>query len=88
MFSHCVNIDIATMYKVTTYVKNNVTFIFFDDANSDVGENKYANIGHASANVYFIGPQYDTDTPVNIMNNISTTLSTTMYNEINVNIYV
>ena len=62
--------------------------MFFDVANSDVGENKYANTGHAIAKVYLNGPQYDTDTPVNIINNISTNLSTTMYNDINVNIYV
>ena len=62
--------------------------MLFDVANSDDGENKYANIGHAKANVYWNGPQYDTDTPVNIKNNISTTLSTTIYSDINVNIYV
>ena len=58
------------------------------DANSDEGENKYANIGQANANVYCNGPQYDTETPVNIINSNSTNLSTIRYNDINVSMYV
>ena len=76
------------MYNVIAYVRNSVIFIFLDVANSDDGENKYANTGQAIANVYRNGPQYDTETPVNTINRISTTLSTTIYNDINVNTYV
>jgi len=33
------------MYNVIAYVRNSVIFIFLDVANSDDGENKYANTG-------------------------------------------
>ena len=40
--------------------------------------NAKANAGHASAKVYLNGPQYELDTPVNIISNISTILSIQM----------
>ena len=49
--------------------------MFLDDANSEEPENRNANTGHAKANVYINGPQYDTDTPVNIISSSSTILS-------------
>ena len=66
---------------------NNVIFCFWLPANFDENANKNANTGHASAKVYFIGPQYDTEIPVKHKNNTSTILSTHIYTEINVNIY-
>ena len=57
-------------------------------ANLEDDENKNAKTGHASANVYWKGPQYDTEIPVKHINNISTTLSTHTYIVSNVKIYV
>ena len=47
-----------------------------------------ANTGQAKAKVYSIGPQYEYETPVNIISNISTNLSTARYTEIKVSTYV
>ena len=65
-----------------------LTFLFFVDANSELPENKNANIGHANASVYCIGPQYEYDTPVNSINKNSTILSTAKYTVINVSTQV
>ena len=56
--------------------------------NSEAPENKNANIGHANANVYWNGPQYEYETPVKIIKSISTILSTAKYTVTNVKIYV
>ena len=59
ILSHWVNIEIAIILNPITYILNKVTFFFFVDANSDGIENANANIGQASAIVYWIGPQYE-----------------------------
>ncbi|MBP3708393.1 MAG: hypothetical protein J6J36_07360 [Clostridia bacterium] len=49
--------------------------VFSESANFELQENKKAKIGHANANVYAIGFQYEHPIPVNTINSISTTLS-------------
>ena len=80
--------DIPKIYIVTTYVYTKVNFKLSDFANFDGPEKKNANTGQASAKVYFIGPQYETDIPVKNKNNNSTTLSTNIYNVARVRTYV
>ena len=63
-----------------------VSFIFPEDAYFEFPEKRNAHTGHASANVYAIGPQYETLIPVNTKNNTSTNLSITMYIVNSVNI--
>ena len=41
------------------YILNKVTFLLFVEANSELPENRNANTGHANANVYINGPQYE-----------------------------
>ena len=66
----------------------NDSLILSDFVNDEEPENKNAKIGQAIAKVYCIGPQYDNDIPLKNMNNNSTTLSTNIYKEMSVNIYV
>ena len=58
------------------------------DANSELPENKNANIGQASAKVYIKGPQYEYETPVNNISINSTILSTAKYTVKSVRTYV
>ena len=76
------------VYKTTIYVYMNDSLILSDFVNDEEPENKNAKIGQAIAKVYCIGPQYDNDIPLKNMNNNSTTLSTNIYKEMSVNIYV
>lgn len=76
------------MYKTTIYVYINESLILSDFVNDEEPENKNAKIGQAIASVYCIGPQYDNDIPLKNRNSNSTTLSTNIYIDISVNIYV
>ena len=61
---------------------------FPDSAYFEFPENRNAHTGQANARVYVIGPQYETEIPVNIIINISVILSIARYTVINVNRYV
>lgn len=76
------------MYNALQYKYRNDNFIFDDVTNLEAYENKKANTGHANANVYVIGPQYEYDIPVKHRNKSSTNLSTTIYIVNKVKIYV
>ena len=80
--------DITIVYKTTTYVYINESLTLSDLVNEEEPENKNAKIGQAIANVYWIGPQQDNDIPLKNRNSNSTTLSTKIYIDISVNIYV
>ena len=65
--------------KPMLYKTTNKFLDYFNLSSKDeLPENKNAKIGHANAKVYLSGPQYETETPVNIINNISTILSITI----------
>lgn len=70
------------------YKIKNENFCLVSFANLEANENKNANTGQASAIVYVIGPQYDTEIPVKNIKNSSTILSNAIYIEHSVNTYV
>lgn len=70
------------------YVYIKESFVLSDFVNDDEPENRKAKSGQANAKVYLIGPQYDIDIPLKNRNNNSTTLSTKIYIDISVSIYV